>query len=422
MGLLSVAGAIGLALSLGPQSDAELDPSADRLYGIVLTTDGERVEGFLRWDRNETHWADFLDGRKEIPRVHAEEAERLDAELRARRERERSITLPSVRITWDEDDMSPPEVSASAIRFAHIRTLEVIGRRRVALTLHSGDRIELLSRSSDLGPSFRGLVVEDAARGAVEIEWADLARVDFAAAPPGRAAPAGRRLHGTVATRSGLQLTGFIAWDLDETLSTDVLDGRRDREDVRIAFADIASIARENRSSARVTLLSGAGMVLDGSNDVDSRNRGIEITDPSFGRAIVQWDEFVSLELRPRSRADRPPLTRVDRLRGSVVAEDGRRVIGFVRWDNDEEAAWEVLDGRSESVDFAIDFGLVRQIVRSGAGAARVTLADGRTFALEGTTDIGEENRGIFVETEGRETVLVRWREFVSATFEEDTR
>ncbi len=415
MGMLSVVGAFGLALALGPQSD----PAAARLYGTVLTTDGERVEGFLRWDRNETHWADFLDGRKEIPKEHAEEAERLDSELRARRERERSITLPTVRITWEEDDMSPPESSASAIRFGHLRSLEVIGRRRVALTLHSGDRVELVSSSTDLGPSFRGLVVEGAGRGEVEIEWEDLARVDFAVAPTGRVVPAGRRLHGTVATSTGLRLTGYIAWDLDEALSTDVLDGERGRDEIHLAFADIASIARRDRSSASVTLLDGTQMVLEDTNDVDSRNRGIEVTDPSFGRAIVQWDDFVSLELHPRSASNGSLPTRVERLRGSVVAEAGRRVSGFIRWDNDEEAAWEVLDGRSDSVDFAIDFGLVRQIVRSGTGSARVSLADGRTFELEGTTDIGEENRGIFVATDAGETVLVRWRDFISATFEE---
>ena len=423
MGMISGIAALGLGLVLGVQTE----PSGERLYGIVLTAGGERLEGYLRWDRNETHWADFLDGRKEIPREHALEAERLDAELRARRERERSITLPDVRITWDEDDVSPPESSSSAIRFAHVRSLEVMDRRRVALTLHSGARVEFASSSTDLGPSFRGLMVEDEIRGEVEVEWDDLARVDFAVAPSGRAASTGPRLHGTVATESGLRLTGYVAWDLDETLPTDVLDGEQDGEDVRLAFADIAAIARESRSSARVTLVSGAEVVLDDSNDVDSGNRGIEITDPAFGRAIVGWDAFLSLEFHPASAAshtgaDAALYGRGDRLKGTVVAEDGRRVSGFIRWDNDEEYGWEVLDGRSEGVDFAIDFGRVRQIVRSGPDGARVSLDDGSTFALDGTTDVSEENRGIFVDPGAGETVLVRWRDFVSATFEEGSR
>jgi hypothetical protein len=420
MGMLSLAGAIGIALALAPQSD----PSSDRLHGTVLTTDGQRIEGFLRWDRNETHWADFLDGRKEIPKEHVDEAESLDGELRARRERERSITLPTVRITWDEDDMSPPEASASAIRFAHLRSLEVIARRRVALTLHSGERVEFLSGSTDLGPSFRGMLVDDAARGEIEIEWEDLVRVDFALAPPGRAGPSSRRLHGTVATRSGLRLTGFVAWDVDETLTSDVLDGERGREDVRLAFGDIAAIARESGRSARVTLVSGAQMVLTGTNDVNSSNRGIEITDSSFGRAVVGWDDFVSLELHRRVEmgAERATVIGVEWLRGTVVAGDGRRVSGLVRWDNDEEFGWEVLDGRSEGVDFAIDFAHVRQVVRSGDDGAYVTLHDGRSFALEGTTDVGDENRGIFVLTADGETVLVKWRDFVSATFGEGNR
>jgi hypothetical protein len=423
MGIIS--GLVALGFGLAPAIQTE--STEERLYGVVMTVGGERLEGFLRWDRNETHWADYLDGRKEIPREHAREAERLDSELRARRERERSISLPGVRITWDEDDISPPESSASAVRFAHLRSLEVIARRRVALTLHSGERVELASSSTDLGPSFRGLIVEGAVGGEVEVEWEDLARVDFAVAPPGRAAPTRARLHGTVATQSGLRLTGYVAWDLDETLPSDVLDGEQNGEDVRLAFADIAAIARESRSSARVTLVSGVEIVLDDSNDVDSGNRGIEITDPTLGRAIVGWDEFVSLEFHPGTAlrgtgADLELFEVSDRLRGTVVAEDGRRVSGFVRWDNDEEYGWEVLDGRSEGVDFAIDFARVRQVARSGPDGARVTLDDGRTFLLDGTTDVGEENRGIFVDAGASETVLVRWREFVSATFEEGSR
>ncbi|NIR41674.1 MAG: hypothetical protein GWO22_38890, partial [Actinobacteria bacterium] len=48
------------------------------LYGRVTTTDGERLEGYLRWDRNEGTRSDFLDASKEIPPGILREAERLD--------------------------------------------------------------------------------------------------------------------------------------------------------------------------------------------------------------------------------------------------------------------------------------------------------------------------------------------------------
>lgn len=415
MGMISGIAAFGLGLALGVQTE----PSGERLYGIVLTATGDSLEGYLRWDRNETHWADLLDGWKEIPREHALEAERLDDELRRLRERERSVTFDGVRITWDEDDTGGLERTASAVRFGHLRSIEVTGDRSALIVLESGEGLELWSSSTDLGRSFRELVVDDAERGEVEIEWEDLARVDLLAAPSRSAPSAQRRLHGTVATRGGLRLTGFVAWDLDEALTTDVLDGEAGGEDVRLAFGDIAAIAWESRSSARVTLVGGDEMILDDSNDVNSDNRGIEITDPSFGRAVVDWDEFLSYTRHPRTGAtvDREAFGGGSRLRGTVIGRGESPVTGLIRWDNDEEFTWETLDARTEGVAVAIELGRVRSIERLG-DESRVALADGNVFLLDASGDLGDDNRGIFIDTGAGGTVLVRWRDFVSASFE----
>jgi hypothetical protein len=425
MAAISFVGALGLALALGPQSAPRSDGAAERLYGSVLTAAGERLEGFLRWDRNETHWADFLDGRRPIAREHEREAERLDPLLRARRERERSITLPNVRITWDEDDGVLPETAPAAVRFAHVRSLEVTGRRSATVVLTSADTLEMVAGSSDLGPGLRELVVEDATRGDVELDWDELARVDFMAAPTGRAPPRSRRLHGTVTARDGTELTGFIAWDMDETLTTDVLDGERGREDVRLPFGDIAALAKQDRSSTRVTLVGGEEMVLDGTNDVDASNRGIEITDEVTGRTVVDWDDFVSLRLHARAtdapRVDRDAFAAGGRLRGTVAATDGRRATGLIRWDNSAEHAWESLHATSGGTQLVIELGRVLSIAK-GVDGARVTLTDGRVLEVDANGDedgdFGEGSRGVFVETDGGATVMVPWRDFLTVTFE----
>src|SRR5690606_16968229 len=120
--------------------------------------------------------------------------------------------------------------------------------------------------SSDLGGSFRGLVVERAG-GDVELEWEDVARVDFLPAPAGHTPPASRRLHGTLHTRGGSSWTGFVAWSLDESLATHELDGEGPDGEMRtIVFGDVASIARESRRSARVRLHGGDEQVLEDTN------------------------------------------------------------------------------------------------------------------------------------------------------------
>ena len=421
MGTITLVAAVGAWLTLAPQTDAP----PERLYGLVRTTAGEELEGYLRWDRNETHWVDLLDGRAFIERDHALEAERLDEDLQRRRALERSVSLPGITVTWDEDDDAPLEATPAAVRFGYLRSLEPRDRRAL-LTLASGEQVELASSSSDLGRSFRGLVVEDALRGSVELEWEDLARVDFMPAPAGHGLPGSQRLHGTLHTRHGSVWTGYVAWSLDESLTSETLDGEgADGEMTEISFADVARIGRESRRSARVRLRSGAELVLEDTNDVGSDIPGIEITDPSFGRVVVEWDAFVSLDLHPRAEGavEKPAFTGSATLRGTVLASDGRVVRGRIRWDNDEEHTWDMLDAEvAEGGGSAIagELGLVRSIERRGA-SSRVTLRDGRAFDLVGTDelgDVGEGNRGVFVTPESGETTLVRWRELVSVTFE----
>ncbi len=423
MGMISVVSAAAFAFALGPQSD----PAGDRIYGSVTTTDGAHHEGFLRWDRNETHWADFLDGRKEILREHESEAERLDDILRARRQRERSITLPDVRITWDEDDGVPPATTASAIRFAHLSSLEVRGPRRALLVLTTGDSLELVSGSTDVGPGFRGLIVEaavqrggtfGAAAAEVELDWGEVARVDFRSAPPALA-PSSRRLYGTLRRRSGAELTGWVAWDVDEAIGTDVLDGEEGSNEVRIPFSDIAEITRESGSSARIRLASGRERVLDDSNDVDSSNRGIEVTDAVFGRAVVGWDDFVSLRFHPRTGApaSRDAFAAGARLRGTVGAADGRRATGGMRWDNAVEHGWEALHFTSDGAVMTVELSHILAIAK-GASGARVTLVDGRVLEVEGEGDFRESNRGVFVEVASGGVVMVPWRDLMTVTLE----
>jgi hypothetical protein len=315
------------------------------------------------------------------------------------------------------------------VRFGHVRSIEPLDRRAL-LTLESGERVELASSSSDLGRSFRGLVVEDASGEAVEIEWENLARVDFMQAPADRPPPLERRLHGTLHTRDGSQWTGFVAWSLDESLPSDTLDGEdKDGEMMQIAFANVASIARESRRSARVRLRSGEEIVLEDTNDVGSDIRGIEITDPSFGRVVVAWDVFASLDFHPpierqfEGQVAKAAYTGGAPLRGTVVASDGRSVTGLIRWDNHKERTWEVLDAWTHDRDdvvVGIELGLVRSIERIDV-AYRVQLHDGRTFMLQGSEergDLGPSNRGIFITTENGDATLVRWRDFKSAAFD----
>jgi hypothetical protein len=210
-----------------------------------------------------------------------------------------------------------------------------------------------------------------------------------------------------------------VAWDMDETLSSDVLDGEEGSRERDVVFETIATLERADARSTRVTLRSGEELLLSGTNDVNSSNRGVEVSDPSFGRAVVAWEVLESLRFHPpAAAADRRAFyDRAGPLTGIVETRAGRTHAGRIRWDNDEEFGWEMLDGRSDGVDYDIELGRVRIIEPVGSSQARVELRDGRSLLLEDSNDVDERNQGIFVLVEGAETVLVRWRDLARVTF-----
>lgn len=405
------------ALALCPPLHAQ-DPG--RIWARVHTTSGEIHEGFIRWDRNEGSWVDILDGSKAVP------PENYLAWL-AGTEREpavRTIELPGYRISWDEEDPDFPSRSASGIRFGHLASLEVTGRDRARVTLRSGETLELSGGSTDIGRSIRDVVVDVPGGRQVALDWDDVERLVFSPTPAD-AVPRSRRIYGTVHDVDGGRFTGWISWDRDEILESDVLDGdeigsRRDRE---IPFADIAAIERI-AAGARVTLRNGSRLELRGSNDVDDGNRGIQISDPRLGTVVVEWEEFLGLYL-----AEAPDPVGYDAfdggrpLLGTLVTRSGEEIRGLIRWDADEGASWELLNGRTEVAAFAIELSQVARIERGEAFGAIVTLVDGRSFALDHSNDVDWDNKGILVAPEDADPAvasswrLVSWEDFREVRF-----
>lgn len=347
----------------------------DRLYGTVTTVHGATATGYLRWDKNEGSWSDLLDATK--PRARG------------------GSTI-------------------SGIRFGHIDRLEVLGGDAALLTLRSGEEVELRGNATDLGSGLRALVIETPDRGTAQLGWHDLASVDFKPAPD--TPPAQSRMHGTVTTRSGQQFTGYVTWDVDEIYSTDVLDGDTDGTRMEIPFGQIASIERYASWGARVSLVDGASYVLEGTQDVDASIGGIEVSDPTLGSVKLEWEGFDNVRFHePESDVAIANFDGGDRIRGTVLTENGASYTGEIIWDADEEFTWEMIQGDFEDVEFFVEFSQVDRIQKYDDGAL-LTLRDGRALELYDSNDVDHGNRGIIIRTDGRE-YEVHWRDFAEASF-----
>ena len=376
-------------------------------------------QGYIRWDRNEGSWADLLNGNKEIAWENVRDAERLDRGRERGRDRESSIEILGLRISWDDDEDYPTSAS-SGIRFGHIQRLMVYGDDRAVLELKSGEEIELEGGSTDIGDELRELIVDDPDRGRVSLRWRDLDEVEFLPGPGAAIGEGDRRIHGTLTTRRGREFTGFIAWDVDEILGGDVLDGEERGRDHEIPFHRIAAIERAGPDASRVVLANGEELTLRGTNDVDDRNRGISVSDPALGQVTVDWDAFDAVRLHPAApgTGGYGSFDGGHALWGTVETESGERLTGWIRWDNDEAWSWELLDGEEDDVEYDIEFGQIERIARRGSWGSEVVLRDGRTFELEGSNDVDDGNKGIYLTPDGGETVLVEWWDVREVTFE----
>lgn len=437
-----------LVCALGLTAPAQAQ-DADRIWGQVHTKSGDVHEGFIRWDGNEASWVDILGGSKEIPgENYAAWLEAKDADGPP----VRTIDLLGFRITWDEADPEFPATSQSGIRFGHLSSLRVIEQEHVELTLRSGELVEL--EGGAVRRTTRELTVDVPRRGEVEVDRDELDRVVFSAVPPGARASA-RRLHGTVDDRDGNRYTGYISWNRIRILASDVLRGEdvEGGDDRRIRFDEIASI-EQIRRGARIVLINGVERELRGTSDVGRRHRGVRISDPALGVVEVEWDEFESLRFhQPDAVADYDTFDGGRLLVGTVITQSGEEIEGVIRWDADEAASWEMLNGRAGDVTFTIELANVSRIERGEVFGAVVTLLDGRTFELEesngfawrdrrdqrdrrdwndwdDSNDVDLDNKGILIQPEGAtgdngapstRWRVIAWDEFREVRFRHDS-
>jgi hypothetical protein len=249
--------------------------------------------------------------------------------------------------------------------------------------------------------------------------WDDIDRVDFMQGDPSMVSNQGDRLYGTLTTRRGDTYTGFVCWDIDELFTRDILDGELKGRKRKIKFGKIKSIERYSSKGATVTLNNGDELLLRGTNDVDGSNSGIIISDLGFGQVIVMWDEFDRLDFHNEAA----PLSYSDfdggrKLRGTVYTEDGDSYTGAIRWDDDEEYTWEILDGEYRDIQFDIEFGLIKKIAKKSYRSAIITVWDGRSFRLRGSNDVDEDNKGIFITTSDDDEIEIDWEEFDRVEFD----
>jgi hypothetical protein len=364
------------------------------IYGHVTTDSGREYTGFLRWGTEEAFWDDlFHSSKDDLP--FQDEVDHGDREWR-HRDRDRN-TIRIFDKTISLGDVYTISGSGSRVfiaRFGDIERIEVTGGEDATVHMKSGSSFDVSDYSNDVGGTVR---VDDTALGEIDLRWSRIESIEFMPAPAS-ADPAVFRLGGVVETDAGT-FEGFIQWDKEECLSTDLLDGDAEDGKMSIPMGQIRSIERRGRSSSVVELKDGRSFRLRDSNDVDADNRGIMVEDARYGRVTVGWSEFERLTFSDPGSSGRAysDFPKGQRLQGTVVSTGGSEYRGPIVFDLDESENWEMLNGSAEGIAYDIPFHMVAVIRPSSRDRAEVVLRSGEELRLEDTQDVSENNDGVLI-------------------------
>jgi hypothetical protein len=368
----------------------------------------------LRWGTEEAFWEDlFHSSKEELPwqdEIHFSDRR---SDRRGKRSTLR-ILGKFMKIEYDDDDWNDPSRVFIA-RFGDIDEITATGDNHATLLMKSGTRIDVSGYANDVSDAIH---VNDDTLGEFDLHWDRIETIEFMPAPRG-ADPGETRLYGKAETHSG-DFEGFIQWDKQECLGSDLLDGDTRDGDVSIRMDRITSIERRGRNSSIVELKDGRTLRLRDSNDVDSDNRGIMVEDPRYGRLTIPWDEFDRLTFSDppgsgRGYDDFPP---TGKLKGAVTDVDGDTYRGRLVIDLDEEESWEILNGSYRDITFDIPLINVKAIEPRRHDESLVILRSGEEILLEDGQDVSDKNDGVLIFTNGDDPVYLDWRDVERIEFE----
>jgi hypothetical protein len=362
-----------------------------RIYGEVESRRGEKYKGWIKWDGKQTVWDDLFRGQRELRYIKRDRSNRTSRKY---------------------------EKVDTRIKFGYIQNIEYVYSKVALLKLKDGREMELENYNAN-----QGIIVLDNDLGEVKISRKNLRRISFMQEPPDyekNAYPRALPLYGELQTRFGKTYKGYIMWDVDESLATDILDGK-DQEGVsrKIAMGKIKSI-QPFWSDSKITFKSGRVIELGGSNDVNRENRGILVRMPDRFQIEVEWRDFEKLtfldDYKAKSYNDYKP---AQRLTGTLQTYDGSKHEGFITWDYDEAYTCDILDGDFNKMEVKIEFGHIKEIKYNSGRSVKVTLKTGEILLLRGGNDVDSSNKGIVVTktVDGKDERIFDWDEFDNIIF-----
>lgn len=372
------------------------------LYGRIITVEDQVIEGVLRWGNEEAFWDDLFISNKPVKEddftyLSGDELQQLSGNS-------------SESLDWSFWSLWKPRypegLQSFRCRFGDLRRIIVTGEEATTLEFKNGQRLDVVGGSS---PG-KELHIYDRDEVEKRINWGDIRRVEFSATPTSARASQVRPLYGIVFTTQGA-FEGFIQWDAQERLTTDLLDGKSATRKVSLPFSEIEEI-RQDGDSSLVTLFSGRTYRLGGGDDVGPGNHDIIVKSMELGHVRIPWEQFRFArfyETAPLMSPAYSAFTAPTEIHGFVKTVNGTTYTGKILFDMDERLDLETLEGRKEGIFYHLPIRNIREIIRKNYNVCGVTLRNGDRLFLGQEHDLTDKNWGLLIWQESGAPVYVRW-------------
>jgi len=378
-------------------SSVEAQHNKEYIYGTVFTESGEKFSGFMRWGKEEFFWHDVFNSQK-LSNKYIESPK----ETKKSRWIDFDWDLSSL---WEDKYRTTSHLFSSF--FGDIKTIYVKSSSKVKVEFKNGATYELNGGSNDIGTTIN---IMDYELGKIKLAWNKIEKIEFSQAPDSIDPPAGLPLYGKVSTRRKT-FKGYIKWDLDERVGTDIMNGDSRHGDQEIPFKNIKEIEKLEEG-VLLTFYSGRTLELDGSNDCDSDNRGIAIYEEGIGSVQVAWKSFQHIEFLdpPRNGIGYDDFASPEGIVAEINLFNGKTFSGVIVFDIDEMWEFELIDGKEDHIEYQIPFRNVERIVPKNSSYSMVYLKNGKELLLGEQQDVGRNNDGIllFKQSE-KEPIHIPW-------------
>ncbi len=397
-----------IILAVGFAGNGFAQTSSPFLFGIVTTADHQTYTGPIRWGNEEVMWTDIYNSTK-TDNDYLQNLKQINNKVLIIQDEDQSELL-SIEVN---DALS--QIHTFECQFGDIRSLSVISNARVDLRLRNNFVYHLRNGSNDVGTTIHIL---DGREGHVRLSWDQIRNVEFMDSSPDLKDRFGDPLTGTVYSTQG-EFSGQIEWDQDERLTTDILNGDDESEEMELPFGTIRSIVKEKEGS-QVVLVTGNEFFLTGSNDVNSENRGIIVTIIGLGRVEVPWIAFVKVIFNEDVAFEGPgyhDFAAAEALKGTVYNKKGEAVSGGIVFDMDEAFDTEFLQGKSGEIEYQIPFRNIASVVPLDEKSSEVMLTNGKTLTLSNMQDVSRANNGILIFEDTSSLIKINWADVMEVRF-----